>query len=134
MTPIERLYYALGEVAYAIAKADGKIQKEEKDKLEMILETEFRTHKTGFDITEIIFNILQKEGMDSKTAYDWALKEMRLNSQYVSEKLKKHFVGVIKKVAAAFPPVTREEREYIDDFIYQLKSIKGDSVFSSQTE
>ncbi|MCX6312463.1 MAG: hypothetical protein NT084_12600 [Bacteroidetes bacterium] len=134
MTPIERLYYALGEAAYAIAQADGKIQQEEKNKLQAILEEEFRTHKAGFDITEIIFHILQKEGMDSETAYEWALKEMKLNSQYVSENLKNHFIGVMKKVAAAFPPITRAERELIDDFIYQIKFIKGDSVFSSQTD
>ncbi|HET6990023.1 MAG TPA: hypothetical protein VFJ43_01815 [Bacteroidia bacterium] len=134
MTPIEQLYYALGEVAYAIAKADGTIQKEEKEKLQSILETEFRVHKPGFEITEIIFQILQKDETDSKTAYDWALKAMRLNSQYISENLKQHFINVIKKVAAAFPPTTSAEREYIDDFIYQLKSIKGDSVFSYETE
>lgn len=134
MTQIEQLYYALGEVAYAIAKADGTIQKEEKERLHDILEEEFQKHKPGFDLSEIIFQILKKDGMDSKTAYEWALKEIRLNSQYVSETLKLHFIAVIKKVAAAFPPVTRAERELIDDFIYQLKSIKGDPVFSSQTE
>ena len=134
MTNIERLYYALGEVAYAIAKADGTIQKEERQKLHLILEEEFKKHKSGFDFTEIIFQILAKEGMDSKTAYGWALKEIRLNSQYVSETLKQHFISTIKKVAEAFPPVERSERELIDDFIYQLKSVKGDDVFSSQTE
>lgn len=134
MTPIESLYYALGQAAYAIAKTDGTIQKEEKDKLEGILEVEFKTYKPGFDTTKIIFHVLQKESMDSKTAYEWALKEMKLNSQYVSESLKRHFVEVIKKVAAAFPPVTRQERELIDDFIYQIKFIKGDSVFSSKTD
>jgi uncharacterized tellurite resistance protein B-like protein len=134
MTPIERLYYALGELAYAIAKADGIIQKEEKEKLHGILETEFRTHKVGFDISEIIFQILQKDGTDSKTAYDNALYELKLNSQYVSEHLKTHFIAVMKKVGEAFPPVTQSEGSIIDDFIYQVKSIKGDEVFSAGTE
>ncbi len=134
MTPIEELYYALGEVAYAIAKADGTIQQAEKEKLHAILNEEFKTHKAATDLSEIIFQVLAKEGMDSQTVYEWALKEMRLNSQYVSETLKMRFVETIKKVAEAFPPVTRAEREIIDDFIYKLKSIQGDPVFSSETE
>jgi uncharacterized tellurite resistance protein B-like protein len=134
MTPIERLYYALGELAYAIAKADGKIQREEKEKLHGILEAEFRAHQLNFDVSEIIFSILGKDGTDSKTAYANAMRELKLNSQYVSEQLKLHFIGVIKKVAEAFPPVTKDERGIIDDFIYEVKSIKGDPVFSKETE
>jgi len=134
MTPIERLYYALGELSYAIAKADGTIQKEEKEKLHGILDAEFKTHKGNLNLTEIIFHILQKDGTDTQTAYINALKELKLNSQYVSEQLKTHFIEVIKKVAAAFPPVTQSERNVIDDFIYQVKLIEGDPVFSSQTE
>jgi hypothetical protein len=135
MTPIERLYYALGEVAYAIAKADGNIQKEERDSLNRILEEEFKKNKTTFDLTEIIFQILRKEsGTDSKTAFEWAMKEIKLNSQYVSEPLKQHFVAVIEKVAEAFPPVTHAERILLNDFLFELKKIKGDPVFSIQTE
>lgn len=134
MTPIENLYMALGELAYAIAKVDGSIQKGEKEKLHGILKTELDKHELNFDHTEIIFHILKKDAMNSKTAYEWALKEMRLNSHYVSEQLKQRFISVIKKVAEAFPPVTRQERELIDDFIYQVKSIKGDPVFSKKTE
>ncbi len=134
MDQIEQLYYALGELCYAIAKVNGKIQKEEKDQLHRILLSEFRGHESLIDPTEIVFHILQKEGMDSKTAFDWALHEMKLNSQYLSEKLKSHFISVIGKVAEAFPPVTEEERMLISEIISQLKDIQGDPVFSHLTE
>lgn len=134
MTPVETLYMALGEVAYAIASADGKIQKEEKNKLHSILKEEFNNHGLSFDSSEIIFHILQKPDTDSKTAYEWALKNIQLNSHYVSESLKKKFISVIKKVAESFPPITKEERALIDDFIYRLKNVKGDPVFSKETE
>jgi hypothetical protein len=136
MEHIEQLYYALGELCYAIAhaRAEGSIQKGEKERLHLILEAEFKEHENLTDPTEIIFQVLQKEGMDSKTAYGWAIREMKLNSQYLSENLKSHFVSVILKVSEAFPPVTHEEQELISDFILQLKEMKGDPVFSHLTE
>ncbi len=133
MTPIQNLYLALGEAAYAVAMADGGVQKEEQQKFERVLKAEFSKHSLDFDYAEIIFKVLKKDVMDSQTAYTWCLREMRLNSQYVSESMKKKFIAVIKEVAAAFPPITPQERVYIDDFIYQLKSINGDPVFNKES-
>jgi hypothetical protein len=136
MEHIEQLYYALGEMCYAIAhaRAEGIIQKGEKERLHLILQAEFKGQEGLTDPAEIIFQILKKEGLDSRTAYDWAVREMRLNSQYLSEDLKTHFVSVIDRVAEAFPPVTAEEKELISDFVLQLKEMKGDPVFSHLTE
>lgn len=133
MTPVQYLYYALGEVAYAIAKADGLVQKEEKEKFEKLLNTEFAKHNLDFDYASIIFQILKKDAMDPQTAYDWCLKQMRLNSQYVSETLKEKFIDTLKEVAKSYSPVTPQERGYIDDFIYQIKSIKGDPIFNKES-
>ena len=47
--PISNLYYALGEACFAIALSDGKIQEEEKNKLEGILKKEF-AQSTSKDI------------------------------------------------------------------------------------
>ena len=134
MEQIEQLYYALGELCYAIDKADRKIEKEEKDKLHRILVTEFKDHESLINPAEIVFHILQKESMDSKTAYEWALHELKLNSQYLSEKLKAHFRSVIAKVAEAFPAVTGEGNALVSDAINQLNAIQGDPVFSRLTE
>ncbi|MFY8185770.1 MAG: hypothetical protein ACOVLD_06865 [Bacteroidia bacterium] len=134
MTPIQNLYMALGEAAYAVAMADGKVQNEEQEKFERILKAEFSKHGLDFDYAEIIFKILKKDVMEPRTAYNWCLREMRLNSQYVSNSMKQKFVEVIKEVAASFPPITKQEREYIDDFIYQIKSINGDLVFNKESD
>ncbi len=134
MEQIEELYYALGELCYAIAKVDGTIRKEEKDRLHAILETEFRSHPWGIASAEMIFQILEREGMNSGTAYEWALHEIKLNSQYVSETLKTHFISVINKVADTFPPLHKEGKELVQDFIQELKKIHGDPVFSHLTE
>jgi tellurite resistance protein len=60
MTPIQNLYMALGEAAYAVAMADGKVQNEEHEKFERILKAEFSKHGLDFDYAEIIFKVLKK--------------------------------------------------------------------------
>jgi uncharacterized tellurite resistance protein B-like protein len=134
MDHIEQLYYALGELCYAMAKVDGTIRKEEKNKLHAILDAEFKGNNIGFEPAEIVFQILQKEGMESGPAYEWAIKELKLNSEYVSENLKKHFISVLHKVAEAFPPVSAKEGKLLDTFIKDLNAIHGDPVFSHLTE
>jgi predicted metal-dependent RNase len=57
----ERLYYALGELAYAVAMADGQINYEERNKLHDIVVKEIEAGNYNFDISGIIFQILQKE-------------------------------------------------------------------------
>lgn len=131
MTPIENLYYALGELAYAMAKVDGTVQVKEKDKLHGILIEEFGKHNSGIDVTEIIFSILKKDAIDAHKAYERAIHQIKLNSQYVSEPLKKHFIAVLQNIAVAYPPVIVEEHTLLSNIIDELKKIKGDDVFMS---
>lgn len=129
MTPIQNLYYALGELAYAVAHADGNIQKEERKKFHDIVTTELVSKGADFDISDIIFSIMDKDKMDSATTYKWAIHEIRLNSHYLSPELKKTFISVIEKVAKAFPPVTLSEQRLIDRFKKDIEIIHGDPVF-----
>ena len=41
MEGVERLYYGLGLLAYAVAKADGKVDPEERQKLHDIVDFRF---------------------------------------------------------------------------------------------
>ena len=109
MTPIENLHYAIGELAYAIASVDGKVQKEERKKFHSIVEAELRCKDYAFDISDIIFQILDKDKQDTETTYKWAMDQIKLNSHYLSPELKITFVRVLDKIANAFPPVTKEE-------------------------
>ena len=130
MSNIERLYYAVGDAAYAIADADGKLRKEEKEKLHELLQDEFGSYHAPGEVTKIIFGILRKEAISSLTAFAWALKEMHLNSHNVSDALKNHFVAVLQKVAEIFPPATQNEKLLLDRFIKELLLIEGDPVHS----
>lgn len=130
MTPLENLHLALGELAYAIARADGEIQKEEREKFQNIVAAEIRSKDYDFDISGIIFQVLDKDKYaDPQTSYDWGMKEIRLNSHYLSPELKQTFIVVMEKVARAFPPVTKEERNFLEMFKKDIESIEGDPVF-----
>ena len=67
MTPLQNLHSAIGELTYAIARADGNIQKEERKKFHDIVAAELRCKDYDFDISDIIFQILDKYS-DSQTA------------------------------------------------------------------
>ena len=129
MTPIENLHYAIGELAYAVARADGGVQKEERKKFHDIVAAELRCKDYAFDISDIIFQIMDKGKTDSATTYKWAMDEIRLNSHYLSPELKKVFIKVMEKVAKAFPPIKKNEQDIIDKFKKDIAAINGDPVF-----
>ena len=130
MTALENLHYAIGELAYAVAAADGKIQKEERNKFHSIVEAEIRCKDYGFDISDIIFQILDKsKNKDVEEIYASAMHTIKTNSHYLSPRLKETFIAVMEKVAKAFPPVTEAEQTLLERFKADIAPINGDPVF-----
>ncbi len=129
MTQLENLHYAIGEMAYAIACADGKIQKEEKQKFQDIVEIELRNKNYDFNVSDIIFQILEKDHTTIAEAYNSALHQIKLNSNYLSPELKETFLMVIESVARAFPPVTISEIDLLKKFREEFKAINGDPIY-----
>ena len=132
--PIRNLYYALGEACYAIAMSDGVVQVEERMQLNAILKKEF-SQSVSKDLveTEIIFNLLNKEQVNAKTALNWSIKEIKANSHYFSTDMKCHFISTIIKVADSFAPVTEEEKKMLLSFISEIIDIREDKVLSPPT-
>ena len=133
MTHIENLHYAIGELAYTIARADGNVQKEERKKFHDIVESELQDEHIAFDVSDIIFQIMDKDKTDSGTSYKWAMNEIKLNSHYLSPELKIKFINILEKVAQAFPPVTKKEQAIIDEFKKDIAGINGDPVYYEKT-
>lgn len=130
MNPIENLYYGIGEVVYAIAAADGEIQKEEREKLHQIVtECFYKMHDGASDLTEIIFKVLSKDELDSPTAYEFGIHQLKLNSHYLSPEMKTCFKNLIRQVAEAYPPVTVDERDILEHFNEEIDKLHGDPVF-----
>ena len=135
MTAKENLYYAIGSLAYAVAAADGEVQKEERKKFLDIINNEL-VDEEGYSVTgEIIFKLLdKKEKPDVKSTYDMALETIRNNGHYLSPELKSHFIAVLEKVAAAYPPVTAAENAIVKQFKADIEPIKGDPVYYSTAQ
>ena len=124
MDGVERLYYALGKLTYAVAKADGKVSQEERQKLHAIVEKETQSHNHAINVSEIIFHIHQKEEIfDENYLYASAMKEMERCSNYLTEDMKADFVAVLEKVARAFDSVTAGERSIIERFRKDIDSL-----------
>lgn len=131
MTPTENLYYALGELAYAVAMADGRIQKDEEKKLHGILQSELNVPEDTVSVADIIFHIMSKDHADAEEAYESAMNQIRLNSHYLSPEMKLGFLRVAEKVSQAFPPRMRSEKNMIARFRQDISSVTGDPVFYS---
>jgi uncharacterized tellurite resistance protein B-like protein len=130
MTSLQNLHTAIGELAYAVARADGTIQKEEREKFHDLVSEELKSNNYDFDISDIIFQVLDRDKyVDAKTSYDWAIKEIRLNSHYLSPELKQKFINVMEKVAQAYPPVTYEETTILEKFKKDIDPLIGDPVY-----
>jgi uncharacterized tellurite resistance protein B-like protein len=129
MDSLQNLHYAIGELAYAVAFSDGKVQKEEREKFHAIVEAELRCKDYDFSVSDIIFQILDKDKSDAITAYNWAMNEIKINSHYLCPDLKQAAIVVMEKVAKAFPPITKEENRILEMFKKDIASIKGDPVY-----
>jgi uncharacterized tellurite resistance protein B-like protein len=130
MTSLENLHYALGELAYAIAAVDGKVQKEERQKFHDIIAAEIRSKDYDFDVSGIIFQILDRDKqLDTEMMYNNAMQTIKTNSHYLSPELKAAFFVVMEKIAKAFPPVADTERNLLEKFKTDIASINGDPVF-----
>lgn len=133
MTPVENLHYAIGELAIAVARADGEIQKEERDQFHKLVEAELHNKDYAFDISDIIFKVMDKQKVSSTSdAYDSAMKEIKMNSHYLSPELKATFIRVMEKVADAYKPVTLNEMLLIEKFKEDIAPIHGDPVYYSK--
>jgi uncharacterized tellurite resistance protein B-like protein len=129
MTPLQNLHTAIGELAYAIARADGKIQRSEAAAFLHLVTAELDYKNYDFDVSEIIFNIMTKDKMDIETAYNWAMKEIQINSHYLSPGLKKKFISVMEEIARAYPPVTDTEKIILERFKKEIAPVHGDPVY-----
>lgn len=130
MNPIENLHYAIGELVYAIATADGKIQRAERDKFHEIVISELGSKHYDFDISENIFQLLDRDKcIDTDTAYNWAIKEIRMNSHYLSPEMKTNFINVVEKIALAFSEITAKENSIIERFKKDIEPLHGDPIY-----
>ena len=124
MEGTERLYYGLGLLAFAVAKADGKIDPEERRKLHEIVEKDKACNHPELDISEIIFHILKKhESNDQTDLYERAINEFTTAKAFIEDDMRSDFPALLEKIARAFHPITKEENEIILRFRKDLEAL-----------
>lgn len=118
MTATEHLYYGLGEIAYCLSFSDGKIQEEEKRKLESIVEEIAGDNVSSvIQVTNIIFQLLEKEQVfTTDEMLKDGIKNMKLGDHHLTPELKELFLNILLEIAEAFPPSTDSELKVIDAY------------------
>ena len=123
----QNLYYALGILAFAVAKADGVIQNEEEKKLFEIVKTE-TDHDMDFQYAEIIFQLLEKDSVGMDHVYDWAMDELNKGRHSLTTDIKNKMIEVLYKIADAFDHITDEEEKIILRFKNDLKTMGSSKI------
>lgn len=120
----EHLYYGLGIVAFAAAKADGEIQVSEQKELHEIVHEWSERYARGYEVTEIIFSVLKNSKPGLNEGFEEGMKYIRLGSNHLDEQTKEHFIYLIRDVAHAFPPVTHAEEDIIRRFTEEIGRLR----------
>ena len=118
----ERIYYALGLLAHAVAMADGEVQKSEIKKMHQIIAEEIQI-SYNFDYSEIIFDLLERSPISAEDAFNYAFQEIDSASYYLSDDMKSDFPAILEKVARSFPPYTDEEKNWIERIKERLEKV-----------
>lgn len=129
MTPLENIHYAIGELAYAVARANGKVQQGQTAKFLEITHRQLAEENHPFEVAQIMCSILERDKSDLETTYYWAMHELKIYSHYLSPQLKQKFVRVMEEVGKAYLPVTGQEAEIISRFKKDMELLQGDPVF-----
>lgn len=119
----QTIYYALGILTYAIAKSDGEVQPEEREKLFEIVKKNL-DHNIDFDYAEIIFQLLEKQNQSYEQTYVWAISEFQKARHYLTPELKDKAYNLIQKVADAVNSVSVEEQKLIERFKRDIEGIQ----------
>jgi len=113
----QHLFYGLGQIAYAIAISDGKIQKEEEEALMQLVKNGLG--KLGADIsyTEIIFKIHDKDkSQDGEFLYKEGIKNLDLGKHHFSNDLQQGFLSLLEEIADSHNSTNQGERRLLNAF------------------
>ena len=119
----QHLYYGLGLIAYAVAGIDGKVQREESERLHTILSEGIKKSDADYDLADIIFQIVAKDKPDFETAYQWGMDAIKIGKDKLTPGLKWTFLEILQEVATAFPGGEEKEMRLIATFAADLRKI-----------
>jgi hypothetical protein len=120
----EYLFYGFGQVCYAVAMSDGKIQKSEHDDLMKLLKGEFEELDIDFDVLEISFELMFRDGVEnSDDAYQHGIKNIDTGKNFLTKELMNHFNRILMNIADSYKGVDKDEMNIIRTFNKDMESI-----------
>jgi uncharacterized tellurite resistance protein B-like protein len=124
-------YIELANLIYAVAMADGAIQKQEEESFH----AEVKAHLKPLDesmgdygvdnaeITEVFFDVLKANKVDSATAFNSYLDFVAKNKSLISHKLKSVTLKIIETIADSYNGIEESEKELIQKVKKELVEI-----------
>ncbi|MEZ0483988.1 TerB family tellurite resistance protein [Fibrella aquatica] len=112
------LYLGLGSMIYAMAKADGRMQLEEMQTAKEILANEPHGSLA-------LYALMLREDYEEtvEEAYAFAMRRFVNQRAQLTEPTKKHFVGILQRIASAHDDVSQKEHALIQRFRRDLRRL-----------
>lgn len=118
-----RDYYSeIGKLAYAIAKSDGVISKEERDSILKVVNEELAPIEDSLDefgteaayIVQFEFDIMEDQSIPVEDAFNSFIDFFELNSDKFTQRLRKISWVVAERIANSNNGVNKKERKYLE--------------------
>lgn len=118
LTETPDLYLGLGNIVYAMAKVDGRIQGEET-----LIVRELLGQQPYGDLALHAFFLLENCDVPVEEAYAFAMRRFTNNRSSLTEPIKKQFITILQQVAESYDQTSRKEHELIKRFRRELRRL-----------
>jgi uncharacterized tellurite resistance protein B-like protein len=114
----QNIYIAMGSLAYAITKADGQIQEQEKNTIKNLAQKEFELNDQDNEWIENMFSKLEKDGISLDDAYNYAIDVLEANRYEFDfdQEMKQKCVNFMERIAESSNGVSVNEQLIIKRF------------------
>jgi hypothetical protein len=113
----QHLFYGLGQIAYAVAIADGKVQPEEEEKLQQMVNDGLQKLGSDASYTEIIFLLNERDkSHDGEFLYTEGIRNIDLGKHHMTGAMKDQFMALLEEIALSYKAVEPGEAALLGRF------------------
>jgi uncharacterized tellurite resistance protein B-like protein len=119
----QNIHMAMGSLAYAIAKADGQIQEQEKEIIRKLAQKEFELNDSDNEWIKNMFANLEENQITLEDAYNYALDVLEANRYDFDfdQSMKEKCVRFMERIAEEIDGVSTDEQMIIKKFKMDIK-------------
>jgi uncharacterized tellurite resistance protein B-like protein len=119
----QNIHMAMGSLAYAIAKADGQIQEQEKEIIRKLAQKEFELNDSDNEWIKNMFANLEENQITLEDAYNYALDVLEANRYDFDfdQSMKEKCVRFMERIAEEIDGVSADEQMIIKKIKMDIK-------------